>query len=68
MKDLAGAWQRHQRVGLRHTRRPTRPGHQSYFAALELLRGHLFRCLTQIALVADTEIQKIPRNMRYEDA
>lgn len=41
---------------------------QPYFAALEMLRGHLFRCLTQIALAAGTTIPKIAQNMRYEDA
>ncbi len=41
---------------------------QPYFAALEMLRGHLFRCLTQVAIVADTKIPKISQHMRYEDA
>lgn len=41
---------------------------QPYFAALEMLRGHLFRCLTQIAVVADTTIPKVSEHMRYEDA
>ncbi|MBM4045210.1 MAG: hypothetical protein FJ279_08860 [Planctomycetes bacterium] len=45
----------------RHDLRP-------YFAALEMLRGHLYRCLSQIALLADMEIPKIAANMRYEDA
>jgi len=39
-----------------------------YFAGLEMLRGHLFRCLTQIAAVADTTIPKISEHMRYEHA
>lgn len=41
---------------------------QPYFAALEMLRGHLYRCLAQVAAVADTKIPKISAHMRYEDA
>jgi hypothetical protein len=41
---------------------------QPYFAALEMLRGYLFRCLTQVAVMADTSIPKIAKGMRYEDA
>jgi len=41
---------------------------QPYFAALEMLRRHLYRCLIQIAVVADTTIPKIADNMRYENA
>jgi hypothetical protein len=41
---------------------------QPYFAALEMLRGHLYRCLAQVAVVANTEIPKISAHMRYEDA
>lgn len=41
---------------------------QPYFAALEMLRGHLYRCLAQVAAVADTKIPKISGHMRYEDA
>lgn len=37
-----------------------------YFTALEMLRGHIFRCLTQVAGIADTTIPKISDNMRYE--
>jgi hypothetical protein len=33
-----------------------------------MLRGHLFRCLTQIATIAKTKIPKISENMRYDDA
>jgi len=40
---------------------------QPYFAGLEMLRGHLFRCLMQIAVVANTTIPKISEHMRYED-
>lgn len=40
---------------------------EPYFAALEMLRGHLFRCLSQIAVVADTTIPKIADHMRYEN-
>ena len=42
--------------------------HESYFAALEMLRRHLYRCLSQVARIADVTIPKIPENMRYDDA
>lgn len=38
----------------------------NYFAALEMLRAHLFRTLEQIALLADFDIPKISANMRYD--
>lgn len=41
---------------------------EQYFAALEMLRAHLHRCLFQISKVADTEIPKIADHMRYDDA
>lgn len=41
---------------------------QPYFSALEMLRGHLYRCLAQVARVADTKIPKISGHMRCEDA
>lgn len=50
----------HSRLN-RHDLRP-------YFSALEMLRGHLYRCLAQVAVVADTTIPKISQHMRYEDA
>lgn len=40
---------------------------QPYFTALEVLRGHLYRCLEQISIVADIEIPKISAHMRYND-
>jgi hypothetical protein len=39
-----------------------------YFAALEMLRGHLYRCLAQVAIVADTTIPKIATHMRYDSS
>lgn len=45
----------------RHELRP-------YFGALETLRGHLYRCLAQVATVADIRIPKISDHMRYKDA
>ena len=48
--------------------RSTRHDLQPYFGALEMLRGHLYRCLRQVAAVADTKIPKISAHMRYEDA
>jgi hypothetical protein len=41
---------------------------EQYFAALEMLRGHLHRCLLQTAKIADTSIPKIAEHMRYEEA
>lgn len=41
---------------------------EPYFAALEMLRGHLCRCLSRVALVASTTIPKIAEHMRYENA
>jgi len=39
-----------------------------YFAALEMLRAHLHRCLLQMAKIADIRIPKIADNMRYDEA
>ena len=39
-----------------------------YFAALEMLRAHLHRCLLQVAKIADIHIPKITENMRYDEA
>lgn len=45
------------------------PDHrEQYFAALEMLRAHLHRCLLQIAKIADIQIPRIADNMRYDDA
>lgn len=41
---------------------------EPYFAALEMLRGHLFRCLNQVAIIADITIPKIAEHMRYDNA
>ena len=41
---------------------------EQYFAALEMLRAHLHRCLLQIAKIADIQIPKIADSMRYDDA
>ena len=40
---------------------------EQYFAALEMLRAHLHRCLVQVSKIADTTILKISANMRYDD-
>jgi hypothetical protein len=44
------------------------PVRRHYFAALEMLRAHLHRCLVQVSKIADTTIPKISSNMRYDDA
>jgi len=41
---------------------------EMYFAALEMLRAHLHRCLLQISKIADTSIPKISEHMRYDEA
>lgn len=41
---------------------------QTYFAALEMLRAHLHRCLLQVAKIGKTTIPKFEENMRYEEA
>lgn len=46
-------------------RRP-RENRDVYFAALEMLRGHLYRCLAQVAAIAKIEIPKIADAMRYD--
>ncbi|MBD3337568.1 MAG: hypothetical protein GF353_00575 [Candidatus Lokiarchaeota archaeon] len=47
----------------------TRPSSvkEQYFAALEMLRAHLHRCLFQVAKIADIEIPKISQHMRYDE-
>ena len=40
---------------------------EKYFAALEMLRAHLHRCLIQISKIANTKIPKISDNMRYDE-
>lgn len=40
---------------------------EPYFTALEMLRAHLYRCLAQVAAVANTEIPKISAHMRYDE-
>ncbi|WP_419657659.1 hypothetical protein Dvar_68090 [Desulfosarcina variabilis str. Montpellier] len=40
---------------------------EQYFAALEMLRAHLHRCLVQVSKIADTVIPKISDQMRYDD-
>lgn len=41
---------------------------EQYFAALEMLRAHLHRCLLQTANIGKTTIPKIIDHMRYEEA
>lgn len=45
-----------------------RPGGErgKYFAALEMLRGHLYRCLVQLSAIAEIRIPKIAEGMRYD--
>ncbi len=41
---------------------------EKYFAALEMLRAHLHRCLFQVSKIAGTAIPKITDHMRYDEA
>ncbi len=40
---------------------------QPYSSVLEMLRGHLYRCLSQLSLIGDITIPKIAETMRYDD-
>jgi hypothetical protein len=40
---------------------------ESYFAARELLRGHIYRTLLQIAKVGDFDIRRSEPQMRYDE-
>ena len=41
---------------------------EQYFAALEMLRAHLHRCLIQVSKIADVQIPRIADHMRYDEA
>jgi hypothetical protein len=41
---------------------------EQYFAALEMLRALLHRCLIQVSRIADMDIPKISEQMRYDEA
>lgn len=41
---------------------------EQYFAALEMLRAHLYRCLTQVSKIANITIPEIVDHMRYDEA
>lgn len=41
---------------------------EQYFAALEMLRAHLYRCLAQVSKIANIKIPKITSHMRYDEA
>ena len=49
------------------TRRQT-DTRETYFAALEMLRGHLHRCLVQVAKIADVTPPKLMQNIDYGEA
>jgi hypothetical protein len=53
------------RAGSPDFRRPP-DQRELYFAALEMLRGHLYRCLAQVAIIAKIQIPKISEGMRYD--
>lgn len=40
---------------------------EQYFAALEMLRAHLYRCLIQISKIANMEIPKINKFIKYDE-
>ena len=41
---------------------------ETYFAALEMLRGHLHRCLLQVAKIADVTPPKLTQHISYDEA
>jgi hypothetical protein len=41
---------------------------ESYFAALEMLRAHLHRCLIQVAKIGEVSVPKFADHMRYDEA
>jgi hypothetical protein len=51
-----------QRIGVQDRR-----NQEAYFAALEVLRAHLYRCLSQIARIADYPMTVEDALMRYDD-
>ncbi len=46
--------------------RTSRESRELYFAGLEMLRGHIYRSLLQIARIADIDIPHIASGMRYD--
>ena len=40
---------------------------EQYFAALEMIRAHLHRCLSQVAKIGNIKIPTIPNHMRYDE-
>ncbi|WP_155305906.1 hypothetical protein [Desulfosarcina widdelii] len=52
------------RQGGRRDRRDLQP----YFDALTMLRGHMYQCRNQIAVIAGMEKPAVPKSMCYEDA
>jgi hypothetical protein len=61
-----------QRLGDRDSSGRPRERHRGrdvrtlYFAGLEALRAHLYRCLIQVAVIADIDIPRIAAHMRYD--
>ena len=45
-----------------------REDQESYFAALEMLRGHLHRCLIQVARIGEVSLPKFADSMRYDES
>ncbi len=64
-QERGGVGEAQSRPGPR--RGPYEP-RQKYFAALEMLRAHLYRCLSQVAKIAAIEIPLIADHMRYDEA
>jgi hypothetical protein len=46
----------------------TREDQESYFAALEMLRGHLHRCLIQVGRIGEVSLPKFADSMRYDES
>lgn len=56
------------KAGFNHGRKSMFMEKEKYFAALEMLRAHLHRCLLQVSRIADIKIPKIVDHMRYDEA
>ena len=41
---------------------------EAYFAALEMLRGHLHRCLIQVSRIGEVSLPRFADSMRYDEA
>jgi hypothetical protein len=55
-----------ERLGARSNCSFPRGHHRDYFHALELIRGHVYRCLVEVSKIAEIQIPRIADHMRYD--